>query len=170
MRFSGTDNVVTLADGPDPRPLPGLCLVPDGRILPAGAVHGRSLVMPELGRQLIPYAELHQRWAVLSARYGLVWPDEVRPAYEDDIRYFDANDMYRWREKVRKLLPDFAVPGVPVTCLGAGRYLTSLRALGVRLICPLAGMSMRLRRQWLEAATVHRVSMLDTTAAIDAGF
>ena len=90
-------------------------------------------------------------WAILSALYGLVWPEEVLAPYDLRLSEQPAAERLRWGEQVTRWVP--RVPPGRVLELHAGEaYCAPLRAQLVRagwqVEEPLAGLEIGERLRW----------------------
>ena len=99
----------------------------------------RDLYTSQLFRKASAYAEATcDRWYILSAKHGLIRPDEVIEPYDMTL---GANDQ-RWADVVRKQLADELadIPGVTLVALAGVRYQTVLRPCQWPFQIPMKGL------------------------------
>lgn len=85
-------------------------------------------------------------WYVLSAKYGLVHPDDVIEPYDVTLKTMARPDMRRWGQKVARQLREL---GAATLEAHAGRdYVWPLEEAGVNLETPLQGLSIGHRKRW----------------------
>ena len=65
----------------------------------------RDLYQSDLFRKARAYAESHaDRWAILSARHGLLFPDTITPLYERSMRNLGPVERELWRTRTHLAL------------------------------------------------------------------
>lgn len=120
------------------------------RRAPAGELYTGSLF-----RAARRYAEARGgRWAILSARHGLVMPDEELEPYDDVLR-LSGVELERWagRAAHRLLRLDPELVEVLAGVTYARPLSRELGRAGVRACEPLSGLGMGRRLAWLSRAT-----------------
>ena len=100
------------------------------------------------------YVERAQRpWFILSAKHGLVGPEEVIEPYEKTLKRMPVKDQRQWADQVlRKLAPQ--LPAAGSICFLAGeayrRFLArELERRGHEVIVPMAGLASGKQLAWL---------------------
>ena len=122
-----------------------------------------ELYTSDLFRKSLGYAEVTGgRWAVLSALYGLVWPDTLIAPYDLRLQSLDRAHRAVWARGVCEALgsPD----GDPRLEILAGRTYTDpitapLEELGWRVSLPLAGMQIGQRLRWLKRHNAQQTGL-----------
>jgi len=92
-------------------------------------------------------------WFVLSAKSGLVRPDQVIQPYEQTLNNMAVTDRRRWAATVLSQLSEQA-PGVKkIVFLAGNRYrenlIPTLERQGVAIECPMANLRIGEQLQWL---------------------
>ena len=101
------------------------------------------------------FVEASQRpWFILSAKYGLVPPDQVIAPYEQTLNTMRAPDRRAWGERVGAQLAE-AVPELArVVFLAGARYreffAPHLAGRGVEVSVPMEGLAIGKQLSWLE--------------------
>jgi len=115
---------------------------------PAGELYNSSLF-----RKASAYcAATYDRWAILSAKYGLIWPDTLIDPYDLTLKTYTANQRRVWAQGVVAQLQAWeAATGVqPVYYFHAGKnyreYL--LPAFAGRAVEPLAHLGIGQMLAW----------------------
>ncbi|MGA2439417.1 MAG: DUF6884 domain-containing protein [Tepidisphaeraceae bacterium] len=98
-----------------------------------------------LFRGLRRYAETHSdAWYILSAEYGVLYPDQIVAPYERTLNKMSKSDRLIWADGVQKQLLELLPPGAEVILLAGLRYRQDiepfLRARGFSVTVPLKGM------------------------------
>lgn len=95
-----------------------------------------------------------RNWFILSAKYGLVRPDEVLAPYEMTLNDMSAEDRRIWARKVLVQLRPQCRVGDLVVILAGERYrehlVPTLREWGCDVHEPLAGMRLGEQKRWLK--------------------
>lgn len=83
------------------------------------------------------------RWGILSALHGLLWPDQVTVPYEHRVHDMSRRERRRWAQRIAQQLGE--APGGGVVELLAGRtyaepLVPALELAGWRVEQPLAGL------------------------------
>jgi hypothetical protein len=93
------------------------------------------------------------RWFILSAKYGLVPPEARLAPYDLTLSTMPAEGRRTWSRTVLADLERLLVAGDLVTFLAGTRYREGLepglRARGVDIKIPMAGLGIGLQLQWL---------------------
>ena len=116
----------------------------------------RELYVGSLFRQARRYAEATgEPWAILSAKHGIVCPDDVIEPYDVTLDGLDFSELAKWAGRAaglfcRRMRP---VQGDVVRVLAGVRYahpfLTELAERGVQGYQPLVGLGVGRRLGWL---------------------
>ncbi len=95
-------------------------------------------------------------WAILSAKYGLVDPDQVIEPYEETLNTKTAAERRDWSQRVWNVLRSRINPGDEILILAGQKYrehlVPLLEAHGCQVHVPLKGLSIGRQLQWLTKA------------------
>lgn len=119
-----------------------------------GRHRARDLYCSALFSLSAEYAELHaDRWFILSAKFGLLDPDELVTDYEETLKNKGRAEREAWGHRVKAQLRAIGLDDPQVTLLWlAGRdYMLPLAGLSCRQVDPLAGLRLGERLAWLSA-------------------
>lgn len=108
----------------------------------------RDLYSPsDLFRKASGYcAAAYDDWYILSAKYGLVRPDDQLEPYDVTLKNMTMVEKKRWGEMVARQIRDLSPAELNAH---AGReYVKPLTDAGLELSEPLAGLSIGRRKQW----------------------
>lgn len=129
----------------------------------ATARRAAELYTSDLFRKSVRYAEVTgASWAVLSALYGLVWPDTVIAPYDLRLQSLGRPQRVKWAHSTAEAL---GVPGADTRIeILAGRTYTDpligpLESLGWSVSLPLAGMQIGERLRWLKRHNARQTGM-----------
>ena len=120
-----------------------------------GAPHpAKDLYTSPLFLGLRRYAETHaDRWFILSAKHGLLDPDQVIEPYEATLNTMGVRERRQWAENVKSQLVEVLPPDAEVIVLAGERYrkdlLPFLRRRGHRVTVPLEGVRFGKQLQYL---------------------
>jgi len=120
------------------------------------AAPARELYSPSyVFRKSAEYVEQHcDEWLVLSAKHGLVDPDDVLEPYDETLAGARKAVRDAWADEVRAALRERYEGREVKFVLMAGRsYSGAVEGLGAEVEEPLKGMGTGFRRQWLAAHT-----------------
>lgn len=125
-------------------------VVPPGQLVPAADLYMAS----DLFRKARAYAErVAPRWAILSARYGLVDPGQLVATYEDSLTKMPARQRDAWARHVAGELARAFGPSAHYVLLAGELY----RAPFVRGLvpgtweAPMVGLGIGQQKAWLAA-------------------
>ncbi len=101
------------------------------------------------------YAEQNaDTWYILSAKYGLLRPDEVIRPYEQTLKDMPKADRLAWAERVQEALLRLLPPGAEVVFLAGIRYRENLvpflERQGFTVKVPMAGLAFGPQLRWLK--------------------
>lgn len=128
--------------GPDGKPLP----------LPARELYSPSYVF----KRSVEYLKRRcvDAWYVLSAKHGLVEPDELLAPYNETLSKAPRRVVEAWNDRVRAALRErLAGRRVKFILMAGESYAGAVVGLGAEVEEPLKGLSTGHRRSWLAAAT-----------------
>lgn len=111
----------------------------------------RDLYQSDLFVKSKEYAEARGgAWYVLSARYGLVHPDQVIEPYDATLAQMLPRERREWSRRVIRALDELLAPG-DLTVFLAGRLYREglLEWAGRRFFVPMAGLSLGEQKRWL---------------------
>lgn len=98
-------------------------------------------------------------WYILSAKYGLVKPDDVIAPYEHTLNTMGVAARHRWAERVLSSLNEVLQPGDNVVFLAGQRYREfledALRTRGITVNVPMRGLRQGEQVQWLLKNSKH---------------
>tara|TARA_R100001082_G_scaffold95948_2_gene63344 strand:+ start:315 stop:755 length:441 start_codon:yes stop_codon:yes gene_type:complete len=93
------------------------------------------------------YAELNSKhWRILSAKYGVLHPDDKVHNYDHTIKDKTATELNNWNNKVSKQLQPFI--NWKITLLAPAAYCGWINNFK-HVDMPLKGISLGFRNQWL---------------------
>lgn len=115
----------------------------------------RDLYTSQLFKGMRRYAESKaDAWYILSAKYGVVLPDEVIEPYEQTLNRMTKDERTAWAERVQQSLYGLFPAGVTVVLLAGERYregiIPFLEARGVVIEAPMAGLGIGSQLKWLK--------------------
>lgn len=92
-------------------------------------------------------------WYILSAKYGLLRPDDLIEPYEMTLNSMAKVDRCKWAKKVFLQLQEFTRPCDEITFLAGQRYRNDLVPLltnrGNKVYVPLEGLRIGEQLKWL---------------------
>jgi hypothetical protein len=98
------------------------------------------------------YAESQGEWGILSARYGLVLPDEEIDPYGMTLNKMNRNDRVEWANLVAKQIANCTRDDL--TVFAGRRYrehlIPLLESQGYAVAIPLEGMGIGKQLQWFD--------------------
>ncbi len=99
--------------------------------------------------------ELAIPWCILSAEYGLVYPDTVLVPYERTLKEMSAQDRRAWANQVTDQIMSMDPPVQKCVVLAGQAYreylLPNLNRVGVMVEVPLYGLTQGRQLSWLGA-------------------
>jgi hypothetical protein len=117
----------------------------------------RDLYISPLFKQSRRYAEIYgDRWAILSAKHGLVLPDKMIEPYNVALGAYSGNALSKeerraWAEKTqRQIVTEFGRDAEFIVLAGK-EYVAALKGLP-NVKAPLAGLQLGPRLAWLRDA------------------
>lgn len=111
----------------------------------------RELYVSTLFRKASAYAEANaDQWFILSAKHGLVHPDQMLEPYDLKLGTKDAGPIHAWGKRVRDGLNEWDIPDDAVLlALAGGQYLTAFHTSKWTVEDPMKGMGIGQRLQFL---------------------
>ena len=111
-----------------------------------------DLYTSDLFRKARAYAEEQgDSWAILSALYGLVWPEETVSPYDQKLSALPAQERQRWGEAVARWVPRVP-PGRAIELHAGEVYCAPVRdhltRAGWQVEEPLRGLEIGMRLRW----------------------
>lgn len=95
-------------------------------------------------------------WFILSAKYGLLPPDQVIQPYNATLNDMTAEERRGWARKVADQLRPRCRRGDHIILLAGQNYrehlMPILKEWGCEVGAPLRGMAIGRQKQWLKAA------------------
>ena len=121
------------------------------RPVPARELYSAS----DLFRKASRYCETNcDGWFILSAKHGLVHPDQVLEPYDLTLKNLPRPELREWGRRVAKQLRDLG--NVRFEAHAGRDYIWPLEDVGIRVTNPLAGLSFGHRLRWyLERSDDH---------------
>ena len=114
-----------------------------GTVALARDLYSRS----DLFRKATEYCSQHlDGWYVLSAKHGLVAPDQVLEPYDLTLKQLSAGQRRAWGKDVAGSLRDLG--DVELEAHAGSVYVRALVDAGVELSNPLRGLSIGRRKRW----------------------
>ena len=115
----------------------------------------RSLYTSPLFTFASTYAErLSPHWYVLSAKYGVVHPDEIIAPYEKTLNKMPTAERKAWAKDVLDSLKDIVAPGDEIVFLAGVRYrqdlIPTLERWGCKTAIPMEGLTFGQQLSWLK--------------------
>ena len=96
---------------------------------------------------------LCDRWFILSAKYGLVPPNQIIEPYEETLNTKSRNDREHWASDVWEHLQSHLRPDDQIVILAGKRYreflVPMITGFGCSVKVPMEGMSIGRQLQWL---------------------
>lgn len=120
----------------------------------------KDIYISDWFRKARQYAEASGcRWFVLSAKYGLVKPDQMIAPYNQTLNKMSVLERREWASKVFEELT-LVVPEMPhVIILAGNRYreflIRHLTDHGVLVSVPMKGLGIGKQLSWLKKKAVH---------------
>src|SRR5262245_12149686 len=141
-----------------------ICLVACAKTKRAMASRADELYVSRLFSYGREYARLTaDRWYVLSAKHGLLTPDQVIDPYEDTLKSKGVAQQRQWAEQVFASLRTVVSSGDEVTLLAGSEYrrflVSDLARLGCKVHLPLEGMPLGVQISWLMRETMGQPSV-----------
>jgi hypothetical protein len=94
------------------------------------------------------------RWFILSAKHGLLRPDEVVAPYEETLNTMSADRRRAWASAVCRQLMEVTSPGDTLVFLAGSRYreglIPELLHRGCKVEVPMEGLTIGRQLQWLD--------------------
>lgn len=120
----------------------------------AHAAEARDLYISALFKKTRPYVEQHcDKWYVLSAKYGLVYPDQVIEPYDETLNTKSRREREDWTVRVWEQISPQLNSDDCVVILAGARYreflIPLIESRGCRVEIPMEGKSIGRQLQWL---------------------
>jgi len=127
-------------------------LVACGRLKADRPLPARDLYTSPLFRAARAYAERrygHECWLILSARHGLVHPDQILAPYQLSLRKLTAAEREAWGDRVAVELTDRFPPGTVLWFHAGALYRAAIApVVAHRVRAPLAGLGIGQQLAW----------------------
>lgn len=110
------------------------------------------------------YAEsMGTPWYILSAKYGLVSPNQVIEPYDQTLNEMGKSERLAWANVVFSQILDIAPAIERVTFLAGLRYRENLSSLlfgkGIQIFVPMDGLRIGEQLKWLQEHSPHSVEL-----------
>lgn len=114
----------------------------------------KELYISPLFRKSSTYAQkVGDEWYILSAKYGLLSPEQVISPYEKTLRNMGASDRRNWAKRVLKQLTDIVSAGDEIVILAGKDYrenlINPLINMGCKISIPMEGLVFGKQLRWL---------------------
>ena len=101
------------------------------------------------------YAKMNaEEWLILSAKHGVLKPDEVVHPYERTLNRLPKLERLAWADKVQRRLLKLLPAGALITVLAGVRYRENLvpflRNHGFPVSVPMEGLKFGFQLRWLK--------------------
>lgn len=118
----------------------------------------QDLYVSDLFKGMRRYAEKNAKsWFILSARHGLLRPDQVISPYDLTLKTMPKPDRLAWAAKVQDQLTDALPTGAMVIILAGERYrehlVPFLIGQGFEVKIPMEGLRFGPQLRWLKDHT-----------------
>ena len=115
----------------------------------------RELYCSDWFRKARAYVEMEDaKWFILSAKHGLVSPDQVIKPYNMTLKNMSTLKRRGWAKKVADTLQPHCKAGNRVIVLGGSKYrehlVPLLKEWGCYVETPLEGMGIGQQKRWLK--------------------
>jgi hypothetical protein len=114
------------------------------RAAPAG-----DLYISPLFKKAAAYARTFDRWYILSAKYGLVHPDDVIEPYDCTLLKMRKADRLAWGLKVLEQTVGKGLAGAEFVALAGAKYTEPLILAGLSVQTPMKGLGIGKQLAWL---------------------
>jgi len=99
-------------------------------------------------------------WFIISAKHGLVSPDETLKPYDESLVGKPASERKKWANRVFQQLRNVSSIGDEITIIAGQDYreflMPLLRSAGYQVVAPTEGLSIGRTLRWLNAQLVSR--------------
>ena len=121
----------------------------------ACASAAQDLYTSDLFASMRTYAKMNaEEWLILSAKHGVLKPDEVVHPYERTLNRLPKLERLAWADKVQRRLLKLLPPGALITVLAGVRYRENLvpflRNHGFPVSVPMEGLKFGFQLRWLK--------------------
>lgn len=132
-----------------------ICLVACASSKKSTAAPAKDLYTSALLHKSRLFAEKRfDRWYILSAKHGLVSPDQTLKPYDRTLKRLSHEERQRWAQRTFEQLLTETDSGDDITLLAGASYRAGLSGLlekrGHKVFVPTTGMSIGKQLQWLE--------------------
>jgi hypothetical protein len=122
------------------------------RLVPVAA---RDLYISTLFKGMRAYVEVHaDGWYILSAKHGVVHPDQVIAPYDLTLRRMSQAERQAWGDRVRNQLQTIVRAGTRVMILAGEQYRKPIESFlsqrGHSLLVPMRGLDLFQQLRWLK--------------------
>jgi len=134
--------------------MPTICLVSCVKTKVAGTVAAKDLYNSALFTKNAQYASaIADKWFVLSAKHGLLDPEDVIASYDETLSKASVDVRREWAHKVYQQLRSLVMPGDSVIFLAGEKYreylVPLLEKIPVVVQVPMEGLSIGNQLKWL---------------------
>ena len=120
-----------------------------------GRQPAKELYVSDWFRKARAYVERQgERWYILSAEHGLIFPDTVITPYDNTLNRASVRERCAWARRVMKGLKEVVAPGDRVVFIAGARYreflVPELLRMGAEVEIPMEGMRIGEQLGWLK--------------------
>jgi hypothetical protein len=115
----------------------------------AHAAPAADLYISALFRKAAAYAGTFDSWYILSAKYGLVRPQDVIEPYYCTLLKMPKKDRLTWGQKVKQQMTDAGIADAEFVGLAGAKYIEPLVHAGIMLEAPMKGLGIGKQLVWL---------------------
>lgn len=148
-----TTTIDTMFPGDEIRLVSAVYLVGCSDTKRVGPCLARELYTGDLFLKARAYVQARQaEWYILSAKYGLLHPDDPVDYYNLHIRGLSLAQRRAWAERVRAAMTERDLMAHPLICFAGKTYRTALELPpGVHVEAPLEGLGIGQQLGWFKA-------------------
>jgi hypothetical protein len=120
-----------------------------------GTAPAKDLYVSDWFRKARKYVETQTNpWYILSAKYGLVSPEQQLSPYDETLNKMPVSMRRQWAQRVLGKLTDILADGDTVVFLAGKRYreflIEPLKLRGVNIVIPMDGLGIGQQKAWLK--------------------
>jgi hypothetical protein len=132
------------------------CLIACASQKQAAAAPAQDLYQSELFRKSVGW--MHRQnfdeWFILSAKHGLVKPEQILESYNSTLNTMKADARHQWAKIVLDALMIVLPEPASITFLAGSKYreylAEPLREKGYEVLIPMQGLGIGKQLQWLD--------------------
>jgi hypothetical protein len=113
------------------------------------AAPAADLYISPLFRKAAAFAGTLDAWYILSAKYGLVHPQEVIKPYDCTLLRMAKSDRLAWGQTVKHQMREASIADAEFVALAGAKYVEPLLQAGLALETPMKGLGIGQQLAWL---------------------